>query len=151
MNLHNQRGLLLSFMESFLIYIAVSDKLNEPSIQRSDVQVCASPECTALRLASKNVADVPSQSTTMFVKPSWIFSETLWIDAVAFTQPYESVGRMRPWLMFLEGSLIQVVLPLTEGACVVPTFIPTEVVNFRLCLKIKQGKIHTNSARMQHE
>lgn len=53
--------------------------------------------------------------------------------------------------MFLEASLIQAALPLAEGACVVPTFIPVEVVNFRLCLKIKQGKIRTNSARMQHE
>lgn len=59
------------------------------------------------------------------------------------------MGRMRPWLMFLEASLIQLALALTEG--VVPIFIPAEVVNFRLCLKIKQGKIHTNSARMQHE
>lgn len=60
----------MSFMESFLIYIAVSDKLNEPSIQQTDVQVCASPECAALRFTPKNVADVASQSTTMFVKSS---------------------------------------------------------------------------------
>jgi len=57
-------------MESFLIYIAVGDKLNEPSIQQTDVQVHASPECAALHFVSKNEADVPRQSTAMFVRCS---------------------------------------------------------------------------------
>lgn len=57
-------------MESFLIYIAVSDELNEPSFQQTDVQVHASPEWAALRFVSKNIADVPNQSTTTFVRSS---------------------------------------------------------------------------------
>lgn len=62
-----------------------------------------------------------SLSTAMFVKSSWIFSDTHTIDGVAITQSYESMGMMRPWWMFLETSLSWVVLPLAEGACVVPT------------------------------
>lgn len=50
--------------------------------------------------------------------------ETLTVDGVAITQPYESTGTMRPWLMFLEMSLSQVVLPPAEEACVVPTSAP---------------------------
>lgn len=98
-------------MESFLIYIAVSDKLNEPSVRQTNVEVHASPEWAALCFMSKNIADLPNQSSTIFVRSSWIFSETLTIDGIAITQPYESMGMMRPWSMFLETSLSQVVVP----------------------------------------
>lgn len=81
-------------MELFLIYIAVGDKLNEPSIQQTDVQVHAPPECAALHFVSKNVADVPSQSTTMFVRSSWIFSETVKLLR-SMVLPLHS--HMNPW------------------------------------------------------
>lgn len=42
-------------MESFLICIPVSDKLNEPNIPQTDVQVQASPERAALHFVSKPV------------------------------------------------------------------------------------------------